>query len=114
MTTHFSGLLRHSLVFLLGRLTPLTKNIAIFSLPLETNKLLPNSYESNDGILYLTFPFLFMGLLVLDQLAMLEIPVLLVGTEREVTHGSYEVFPFTLGTQETLIKVDEEMLYCWI
>lgn len=51
-------------------------------LPLEANKQLPNSYESNDGILqdilYLTFPFFIRGLLV-DQLAMLEIPVSHVG-----------------------------------
>lgn len=34
-------------------------------------------------------------------------------TEREVTHGSYEVFPFTSGAQESHIKVDERMLYFW-
>ncbi len=37
-----------------------------------------------------------------------------LATKQEVTHGSYEVFPFTLGTWEILIKVDEEMLYFWI
>jgi len=35
-------------------------------------------------------------------------------TEQEVTHGSYEVFPFTLGTQKILIKIEEEMLYFWL
>lgn len=35
-------------------------------------------------------------------------------TEQEMTQGSYEVFPFTLGAREILIKASEEILYFWI
>lgn len=32
-------------------------------------------------------------------------------TEQEVTHGRNEVFPFTLGTREIVIKVGVQMMY---
>lgn len=31
-----------------------------------------------------------------------------------MTHGRNEVFPFTLGTREIVIKVGVQMMYFWI
>lgn len=77
-------------------------------------------HKSYDGILkdilHLTFAFLFIDFLFLTNWLCWKFQSHLweLTTEQEVTHGSYEVFPFTLGTRELLIKVDEEIVYFWI
>lgn len=83
--------------------------------PLEHNKECLNSYEPSDGIpqdiLCLTFPFAFMEDFFFFWPTGFVGNFSLTATEQEMTQGHCEVFPFTLGTREILIKANEQMLY---
>lgn len=114
MTTLSSGLNRCRRTLLNTNIVPraLEGKASDFS-PINS-QIVTNSVGILEDILFLMFPVLFIGALFFWLHWKFQSHLWELATEQEVTHGSCEVFPFALGTQEALIKVDEEMLHCWI